>query len=145
KEGFLALDNEAFKNASKLEEYARLLQDLTSEIEVLEKSTSNFTDDLIRDRSKVKDYQAKVDKLEVGIPNLKKDVETFSSELKVLDARHRELSKEVITLDSKRNSLIEINNSAEGRGAGAVELVKKISDGTVEVLGKLIECDPEYA
>lgn len=145
KEGFQSLDNEAFKNASKLEEYARLLQDLTSEIEVLEKSTSNFTDDLIRDRSKVKEYQAKVEMLEVNIPSIKKDVETYSVELKNLDAQYRELSKEVITLDSKRSSLIEINNSAEGRGAGAVELVKKISDGTVEVLGKLIECDAEYA
>lgn len=145
KEQLQALDNDAFKNASKLEEYARLLQDLTAEIETLEKSTSNFTDDLIRDRSKVKEYQVKVETLEVGIPNLKKDVETYSAELKNLDSRHRELSREVITLESKRNSLVEINNSAEGRRAGAVELVKKVGDATIEVLGKLIECDPEYA
>src|SRR5690606_7804265 len=111
---FQALDNEAFKNASKLEEYARLLQDLTSEIEVLEKSTSNFTDDLVRDRSKVKEYQAQVEALEEIIPTLKKEVETYASELKELDLRNRELSREVIQLESKRNSLIEINNSAEG-------------------------------
>ena len=145
KEQLQTLDNDAFKNASKLEEYARLLQDLTAEIETLEKSTSNFTDDLIRDRSKVKEYAAKVETLEVGIPNLKKDVETYSIELKNLDVRYRELSKEVIQLDSKRSSLVEINNSAEGRRAGAVELVKKVGDATIEVLGKLIECDPEYA
>lgn len=145
KEQLQALDNEAFKNASKLEEYARLLQDLTAEIETLEKSTSNFTDDLIRDRSKVKEYAAKVESLETGIPQLKKDVETYSSELKNLDVKHRELSREVITLESKRASLIEINNSAEGRRAGAVELVNKLNDGTIEVLGKLIESDPEYA
>ncbi|MFA5582673.1 MAG: chromosome segregation protein SMC [Bacteriovoracaceae bacterium] len=144
KESFQALDNEAFKNASKLEEYARLLQDLTSEIEVLEKSTSNFTDDLVRDRSKVKEYQAQVEALEEVIPTLKKEVETYASELKELDLRNRELSREVIQLESKRNSLIEINNSAEGRRAGAIELVQKISDGSIEVLGKLIECDPEY-
>jgi chromosome segregation protein len=58
KEKFQCLDNEAFKNSSKLEEYSRLLQDLTSEIETLEKSTSNFTDDLMRDRAKVKSSQA---------------------------------------------------------------------------------------
>ncbi|HLT23290.1 MAG TPA: chromosome segregation protein SMC [Bacteriovoracaceae bacterium] len=144
KESFQALDNEAFKNASKLEEYARLLQDLTSEIEVLEKSTSNFTDDLVRDRSKVKEYQAQVEALEEIIPTLKKEVETYASELKELDLRNRELSREVIQLESKRNSLIEINNSAEGRRAGAIELVQKVSDGSIEVLGKLIECDPEY-
>ena len=144
KESLQALDNEAFKNASKLEEYARLLQDLTSEIEVLEKSTSNFTDDLIRDRAKVKEYQAKVETLETGIPNLKKEVETYSAELKELDGKNRELSREVIQLESKRHSLIEINNSTEGRRAGAIELVNKVSDGTIEVLGKLIECDPEY-
>jgi len=60
KEKLQAQDNEAFKNSSKLEEYSRLLQDLTSEIETLEKSTSNFTDDLMRDRALVKSSGARV-------------------------------------------------------------------------------------
>ncbi len=145
KERFQSLDNEAFKNASKLEEYSRLLQDLTSEIETLEKSTSNFTDDLMKDRATVKSSKAKVEELQTQLPTLKSEVETLSSELKAHDVKFRELSREVIQVESKRNSLIEINNSAEGRRAGAVELVSRVSDGSLEVLGKLIECDPEYA
>lgn len=145
KEQFQALDNEAFKNSSKLEEYSRLLQDLTSEIETLEKSTSNFTDDLMRDRAKVKSSQAKVEELHNLLPALKEEVEALNAELKANDLKFRELSRDVIQLESKRNSLIEINNSAEGRRAGAVKLVQKVDDGTIEVLGKLIECDPEYA
>lgn len=145
KERFQALDNEAFKNSSKLEEYARLLQDLTSEIETLEKSTSNFTDDLMRDRAKVKSSQARVEELEARIPNLKAEVEGLNVELKTKDGQFRDLSREVIQLESRRNSLVEINNSAEGRRTGAVKLVQKVGDGTLEVLGKLIECDPEYA
>ena len=145
KEKFQSLDNEAFKNSSKLEEYARLLQDLTSEIETLEKSTSNFTDDLMRDRAKVKSSQAKVEELLALLPALKDEVEQLNAELKSSDVKYRVLSREVIQLESKRNSLIEINNSAEGRRAGSVKLVQKISDGTIEVLGKLIECEPEYA
>jgi chromosome segregation protein len=145
KEKFQNLDNEAFKNSSKLEEFSRLLQDLTAEIETLEKSTSNFTDDLMRDRSKVKSSQTKVEELHILLPRLKEEVEKLATELKSYDAKFRELSREVIQLESKRNSLVEINNSSEGRRAGAVKLVQKINDGTLEVLGKLIECDPDYA
>jgi chromosome segregation protein len=145
KDRFQSLDNEAFKNTSKLEEYSRLLQDLTTEIEGLEKSTSNFTDDLMKDRSKVKYSQAQVEELEAKLPTLKSEVEALSSKLKTSDAQFRDLSREVIQLESKRNSLIEINNSAEGKRSGAVKLVQKVDDGSLEVLGKLIETDPEYA
>ncbi len=145
KDKFLAMDNEAFKNSSKLEEYSRLLQDLTTEIETLEKSTSNFTDDLMRDRSKVKSSQAKVEELSALLPSLKEEVEKLTAELKAQDQHFRELSRDVIQLESKRNSLIEINNSAEGRRAGAMKLVTQVADGSIEILGKLIECDPEYA
>jgi chromosome segregation protein len=145
KEKFQALDNEAFKNSSKLEEYSRLLQDLTSEIETLEKSTSNFTDDLMKDRATVKSSGAKVEELKAIVPTLRAEVEALNTDLKACDTQYRELSRTVIQLESKRNSLIEINNSAEGRRAGAVKLVQKVTDGSLEVLGKLIECDPEYA
>lgn len=145
KEKLQALDNEAFKNSSKLEEYSRLLQDLTSEIETLEKTTSNFTDDLMKDRATVKSSGAKVEEFKAILPDMKLEVEKLNSDLKASDVRFRELSREVIQLESKRNSLIDINNSAEGRRAGAVKLVQKVGDGTLEVLGKLIECDPEYA
>ena len=145
KEKLQTIDNDAFKNSSKLEEYSRLLQDLTLEIETLEKSTSNFTDDLMRDRAKVKSSQTKVEELHNLLPALKDKVDALNADLKAHDIKYRELSRDVIQLESKRNSLIEINNSAEGRRAGAVKLVQKISDGSIEVLGKLIECDPEYA
>ncbi len=145
KEKLQALDNEAFKNSSKLEEYSRLLQDLTAEIETLEKTTSNFTDDLMKDRATVKASGAKVEEFKATMPLLKQEVDQLQTELKANDVKFRELSRDVIQLESKRQSLIEINNSAEGRRAGAVELVQKVNDGTLEVLGKLIECDPEYA
>lgn len=145
KEKFQGLDNEAFKNSSKLEEYSRLLQDLTTEIETLEKSTSNFTDDLMKDRATVKSSGSKVEELKAALPTLKEEVDSINNELKANDVKFRELSRSVIQLESKRNSLIEINNSAEGRRAGAIELVQKVNDGSLEVLGKLIECDPEYA
>jgi chromosome segregation protein len=145
KEKLQVLDNEAFKNNSKLEEYSRLLQDLTTEIESLEKSTSNFTDDLMKDRATVKASGARVEELKAHLPLIKEEVDSIQSELKLADIKFRELSRDVIQLESKRSSLIDINNSAEGRRAGAVELVNKVNDGTLEVFGKLIECDPEYA
>lgn len=145
KEQLQILDNEVFKNSSKLEESSRLLQDLTAEIETLEKSTSNFTDDLMKERATVKTSGTKLEEIKTVLPILKNEVESLSEQLKTSDVKFRELSREVIQLESKRNSLIEINNSAEGRRAGAVKLVQKINDGTIEVLGKLIECDSDYA
>ncbi len=145
KEKLQSLDNDLFKNTSKLEEYSRLLQDSTIEIETLEKSTSNFTDDLMKDRSVVKSSGVKVEELKAQLPFLKSEVETLNNNLKSSDLKFRDLSRDVIHLESKRNSLIEINNSAEGRRAGAVKLVQKVDDGSLEVLGKLVECDPEYA
>jgi len=145
KEKFQSLDNEVFKNSSKLEEYARLIQDMTAEIEALEKSTSNFTDDLMKDRSRLKSSQTRVEELQALLPELKAEVEGLNHDSKAKEGKFRDLSREVIQLESKRNSLVEINNSAEGRRAGAVHLVQKVSDGSLEVLGKLIECDPEYA
>src|SRR5690606_6310605 len=118
---------------------------LTSEIETLEKTTSNFTDDLMKDRATVKSSGAKVEELKAILPTLKEEVESLNTTLKANDADFRVLSRDVIQLESTRNSLIEINNSAEGRRAGAIKLVQKVNDGTLEVLGKLIECDPEYA
>ena len=145
KEKLQSLDNDLFKNTSKLEEYSRLLQDSTTEIETLEKSTSNFTDDLMKDRAVVKSSGVKVEELRAELPFLKSEVETLNNNLKSSDLKFRDLSRDVIQLESKRNSLIEINNSAEGRRAGAVKLVQKVDDGSLEVLGKLVECDPEYA
>jgi chromosome segregation protein len=145
KEKFQALDHEAFKNSSKLEEYARLLQDLTTEIETLEKSTSNFTDDLMKDRALMKSSKAKVGELEALLPAIRSEVESLTLELKKDDAIYRELSRDVIQVESRRNSLVEINNSAEGHRSGALKLVQRVSDGTIEILGKLVECDPEYA
>lgn len=145
KERLQTIDNDVFKNSSKLEEYSRLLQDLTTEIETLEKCTSNFTDDLMKDRAIVKSSGAKVEELKSEMPLLKEAVDLLNDELKAFEVQYRELSRDVIQLESKKNSLVEINNSAEGRRAGAIKLVQKISDGSLEVLGKLIECDPEYA
>ncbi|HXH30908.1 MAG TPA: chromosome segregation protein SMC [Bacteriovoracaceae bacterium] len=145
KDRFNSLDTEAFKNSSKLEEYSRLLQDFTLEIETLEKSTSNFSEDLLKDRSKVKTSSARVEDLKAQLAKLSTEVDALHLELRTKDAAYRDLSREVIQLDSKRSSLIEVNNSSEGKRAGALVLVKTAEPGTVEVLGKLIECDPEYA
>src|SRR5690606_23231522 len=89
KEQFHGLDNEAFKNTSKLDEYSRLLQDLTAEIETLEKSTSNFTDDLMKDRATVKASGAKVEELKSILPVMKENVEELNQELKSSDANFR--------------------------------------------------------
>lgn len=145
KDQYQTIDNDAFKNSSKLEEYSRLLQDLTAEIESIEKTSSNFTDDLMKDRERLKTSSAKVEELQKVLPELKATVEETQIALKEADMNFRTLSKEVMQIESKRETLIAINNSAEGKRLGALKLIEKVNDGTLEVLGKLIECEPEYA
>lgn len=145
KDQFQTIDNDAFKNNSKLEEYSRLLQDLTAEIESIEKTSSNFTDDLMKDRERLKTSSAKVEELQKILPELRSIVDQTQIDLKEADQNYRTLSKEVMQVESKRETLIAINNSAEGKRLGALKLIDKVSDGTLEVLGKLIECEPAYA
>jgi len=145
KENLQSAENELFRNNSKLEEYSRLIQDHTLEIETIEKTTSNFTDDLMKEREILKSSQAKVDDLQTLLPVMKEKLQELTQKQRELESEQKNLTREVIQMDSKRNSLIEINHSAEGKKAGAQELVTKNPEGDLQILGHLLECDVEYA
>jgi chromosome segregation protein len=140
-----ALDQLQFKNNSKLEEYARLLQDITSEIDVLEKQTSQFTDELLREREKMIQAKSHLDGIQSQIPEAKAQLDEVSQIVKALDLEIRTLQREIIQMESKRDSLVEINQQAEGKKLGALELVKRCESGGIEVLGQLIQCEEAYA
>lgn len=144
KESLIQADNLQFKNASKLEEYARLLQDLTTEIEVLEKQSSNFTDDLLKERERFRSSVTRLEEVQQTLPAAKAKLEVCLQEVKALDGDVRALHRETVQLEGKRDSLVEINQQAEGKKLGAQELVKTHVTG-VEVLGRLIQCEDGLA
>lgn len=145
KDEVAALDQQQFKNTSKLEEYARLLQDITSEVEVLEKQSSQFTDELVRERDQMQKAFEKLEVLKTQMPEAKVQLETLQASVKAIDLEVRTLQRETIQMESKRDSLIEVNMQAEGKKLGSMELVKKDASGRIEVLGQLLQCEEQFA
>jgi len=137
-------DQLAFKNNSKLEEYATSLEDIAAEIEEIEKNTANFSDELVELRRETQTTRDELDSIEESYKVTKEKFNTKKETLKSKDNEHRSLSKEVIALDSKRQSLIEINKTGEGVKRGALDFIEK-SNSSFEILGNLIECEADYA
>jgi chromosome segregation protein len=145
KDAVAALDQQQFRNSSKLEEYARLLQDIAAEIEVLEKQDSTSRDELVRERERFQTAKARLDEINAQLPEAKGTQETLVAEVKALDMEVRTLQREVIQTESKRDSLVEVNQQAEGKKLGAQDLVARHPDAGIEVLGRLVQCDEGYA
>ena len=145
KESFSEIDQQVFRNNSKLEEYSGNLEDIASEIEEIETSTANYSDDLVRQRDEVSALRDALSGLEEKHGTMKADLSSKNRELKEKDARIRELSKEVIQIESKRQSLIDINKSGEGIKEGGLRFMENEGKGAFEILGNIIECEKEYA
>lgn len=145
KDELAALDQQQFRNTSKLEEYARLLQDTATEIEVLEKQDSSSRDELIRERERYAEAKARLDAVMAELPAAKSALEALNQQTKSIDADVRILQRDVIQTESKRDSLIAMNQQAEGKKLGAQELVRRHPTGGIEVLGRLVQCEEGYA
>lgn len=144
-ESLARIDQQQFRNSSKLDEYSRLLQDLAAEVEGLEKQSSQFTDELLKERERHRVAAARLEETSAALPTAKTVMEELVSEVRTLDNDVRALQKDVIQTTSKRDSLVEVNQQAEGKKLGAFELVKNQGEGRLEVLGRLLQCEAPYA
>lgn len=145
KESFSEIDQKVFRNNSKLEEYSANLEDIASEIDELETSTANFSDELVQQRDEVASLRDIVGNLEEKHSTLKSDLSEKAQMLKSNEAELKELSREVIQIESKRQSLIDINKSGEGIKEGGLQFAENDGKGSFEILGNIIECEKEYA
>ena len=145
KENFSEIDQRVFRNNSKIEEYSGNLEDISSEIEEIETSTANFSDDLVKQREEVLQLKDVLSELEEKHANAKSELKEKSDLLKEKDSQLRVLSKEVIQLESKKQSLIDINKSGEGIKEGALKFLEGEAKDSFEILGNIIECEKEYA
>ncbi|MCO4754419.1 MAG: chromosome segregation protein SMC [Bacteriovoracaceae bacterium] len=145
KDSFSEIDQKVFRNNSKIEEYSGNLEDIASEIEEIETSTANYTDDLVKQREEVSQLKESLSELEQKHASAKSELKSKSEELKEKDAKLRVLSREVIQVESKRQSLIDINKSGEGVKEGALKFLEGEGKSSFEILGNIIECEKEYA
>ena len=145
KEELSALEQGQFKNTAKLEEFSRIIQDSTQEIEEIEKQTTHVSDELIADRNKVNELMAQEVELHRDINEQKLVLEELKKQRVAQEEGQRVLSRELIQLESRIESLVSLNNETDGKKRGAQEFLETNEDSALEILGNIIECEPQYA
>lgn len=145
KKEFTEIDQVVFRNNSKVEEYSNQLEDIIAEIEEIETTSANFSEELVNQREELAAVKTQYEEKEEEHLKLKEQLSHNEKTYKELDGQIRELSKEVIKIDSRRQSLIEVNKSGEGVKVGALSFIESAGAGKFEVLGNLIESDEKYA
>jgi chromosome segregation protein len=139
KESTNELDQQIYRNTSKMEEYSASLQDINEEVEELEKATAGRSDELVKLREDTQAAKEKLHALEETTEKLKAELDEKSPILEEKEKEFAELSKDLIKIDSKRQSLIEINKSGEGVKAGAKAFIDENESAHFEILGHVIE------
>ncbi|MFZ4712697.1 MAG: chromosome segregation protein SMC [Bacteriovoracaceae bacterium] len=146
KNALTALEQEAFKNSSKLEEYIKNLEDINLEIETIEKQYSVVTQEMVKDREEVKTLAFEIDEHQTTALKLKEEATSLSSEFQRLDREVRAQNKEVINTESRLTSLKDLALSLDGMGKGAQEFLNEpMHAENFSLFGNLLESDPIYA
>lgn len=137
------IEQTVFRNNSRLEEFAGNLQDITTEIEALEKQYSGVSKDIADEREASLQAKAKAEELTENEKEQKQRIEELKIELKESEATLQSSQKSLIQNESKLHSLIEINESLEGVKEGIGELINDHPEGFT-LFGNLIKCSAEY-
>ncbi|MFG1500185.1 chromosome segregation protein SMC [Halobacteriovorax sp. XZX-3] len=144
KEELVKMDQQAFQNNSKLEEYAATLQDLATEIEAIEKQYSGVSSELAKERDDVMAAKNLVEELTESEVTLKETVNELTQKDRDLESELKNLTKEQITKQSRLSSLKEIRSSLEGAKEGVSKFLSEVDSDKYTVLGNIIKCDDKY-
>lgn len=139
------LDQLIFRNSSKLEEYSAQLQDLTTEIETLEKQYSGVSGEMKKERELLKAAEEKAEGLTQKEAEIKSALALAESELRQTETTSKEISKSLIQTESKISSLKEINASLEGVKSGTKQFLEEVDSDKFNLLGKLLVCESKYS
>lgn len=145
KSEFTEIDQIVFRNASKLQDFSNKLEDIMAEIEEIEKNTADFSDELVEQREKSNTLRVKLEEIETEYNEVKSQKENTAVEFKEKDEELRVLSKEVIQIESKKNSLIELNKSGVGVKEGGLKYIEENGEGSFEIFGNIVQCEADYA
>ena len=138
------LDREIFKNSSKLEEHSNLLQDTTQEIESLEGQFSNVSLEISEERKIVNEKENELGELKTLENKLREEIVLLKSGTEKVEDESRKIYNEKTQVDSKLQSLKELNKDLEGVKEGASLFLQQVEGSSFELFGRLIECDDTY-
>ncbi|OUR93679.1 chromosome segregation protein SMC [Halobacteriovorax marinus] len=139
------LEQTLFQNTSKLEEFAANLQDITEEIEVLEKQYSGVSTQIADERDAVHAAEELASDLSEKEIEFKSVIENLISANKEVELELKDKSKAFITTESKLASLKEISAAMDGVREGAVEFLENVDSENYQLLGNLINCEEDHA
>ncbi len=137
------MDQELFRNTSRLEEYSNQLQDLTKEIEALEAQYSGVNTQIVAEREAVALAEKTSNELKEKEVSTREVIDAKNVEVKELEQTLAAQSKALIQTDSKLQSLVEVNRSLEGKKDGIAAFLNVHAEG-FSLLGTLIKCDEKY-
>ena len=137
------VEQTVFRNSSRLEEFAGSLQDITTEIEALEKQYSGVSKDIADEREASHQARERAEELSEEEKSLREQIEELKSEVKTEEQALQLKHKELIQSESKLHSLIEINESLEGTKEGIAKILEDHPQGFT-LFGNIIKCDDQY-
>ncbi len=138
-------DNELYQNRSKSGEYAKNLEDIGLEIESIESQNSNINQHMIDERDAVNALAQEIEKNTTSLQDQKSDLDRLNEKVRNLEQSHKEKTKSSIILDSKLNSLREIQRSLEGVKEGTKQFLSSDCSNDFQILGNLIKSAPEHS
>ena len=140
----MTMDHEIIRNQSKLAECARLLQDLTLEIETIEKSSTQWNDELWKEKEKFTLLQTQYDSLKEESSVLKTKFHQLREEVKKLEDESNVLHKQVVQIEAKRDSLVSVKNSEEASSSGVKSILDLTSRDKAFIFGSEVKVAEEY-
>lgn len=143
KESLNKIEQDIFRNSSRLEEFAAQLQDLTKEIEALEAQYSGVNTQIVNERDAVAISEKNAQELKDKELVSREVIDTLNIKVKDLELTYNQKSKNLMQNESRLHSLIEINQSLEGKKEGVAQFLQENPEG-FSLLGTLIKCDEKY-
>lgn len=136
-------EQEIYRNTTRMEEYAHSLQDMTKEIEALEAQYSGVSAQNVAEREAVNQSEKDATEVKNRESELKESLEQKQAELKTLETKKSEWQKTLIQKESKKLSLIEINNNLSLKNNGLNSFLEKNPEG-FKLFGTVLKCESKF-
>ena len=139
----LKLEQEIFRNTSRLEEYANNLQDMTKEIEALENQYSGVNTQIVAEREAVANFEKLSNELKEKEILARNNIDELTLTVRELETNFANKSKALIQNESKLSSLIEVNKTLAMKKEGMSDFLTANPEGFT-LLGTLVKCDEAH-
>jgi chromosome segregation protein len=131
-----------FQKNNRLQEVASQVEDITLEVEALEKQISLQSKDLIEEKEYLKKLKISKETKETEYFSLKESVKSVKEKLPAVENEFRQIQKQLINKEAQYNSLVDLRKDFESLQSGIEEFIQASGDReNFEILANLIECD----